>query len=119
MSAVITKGYLIKKLAEAPTVPCPCGESTRPLTRVDTPACNLHVTFIRDSVMHYHKECTEVYYILEGHGKMELNGDVVDVAPGTIVYIEPFTRHRLYSEAGVRTIVFGVPALDMADEYFD
>ena len=118
MTAAIAKGYLVRRLAEAPTVPCPCGESTRPLTRVETPACNLHVTFIKDSVKHYHKECTEVYYILEGEGKMELNEDVVEVAPGTIVYIEPYTAHRLYSAAGVRTIVFGMPALNPEDEYF-
>jgi hypothetical protein len=36
-----------------------------------------------------------------------------------IIYIEPFTRHRLWSADGVRTIVFGVPALNMDDEYFD
>jgi mannose-6-phosphate isomerase-like protein (cupin superfamily) len=113
------KGYLVRRLEEAPTVPCPCGESTRPLTRAETSVCNLHITFIRDSVKHYHKQCTEVYYILDGRGKMELNGDVIDVAPGTIVFIEPHTRHRLWSEIGVRTIVFGVPALDPADEYFE
>ena len=45
-------------------MPCPCGQSTRPLTRADTPACNFHVTFITDSVKHYHKERTEVYFIL-------------------------------------------------------
>jgi mannose-6-phosphate isomerase-like protein (cupin superfamily) len=118
MSATATQGYLVRRLSEAPTVPCPCGESTRPLTRVETPACNLHVTFITDSVKHYHKECTEVYYILEGQGKMELNDDVIDVAPGTIVYIEPFTTHRLSSASGVRTIVFGLPALNADDEYF-
>ena len=118
MTATATKGYLIRRLAEAPTVPCPCGESTRPLTRADTPACNLHVTFIKDSVRHYHKLCTEVYYILEGVGKMELNGDVVEVAPGTVVYIEPHTAHRLWSDEGVRTVVFGFPALNPDDEYF-
>jgi mannose-6-phosphate isomerase-like protein (cupin superfamily) len=113
------KGYLVRRLADAPTVPCPCGQSTRPLTRADTPACNLHVTFITDSVKHYHRECTEVYYILEGRGKMELNGDVIDVEPGMVVYIEPFTAHRLSSPEGVRTVVFGVPALRPEDEYFD
>ena len=118
MAVTVTKGYLVRRLEEAPTVPCPCGESTRPLTRVDTPACNLHVTFITDSVKHFHKECTEVYYILEGEGKMELNDDLIDVYTGTIVYIEPYTAHRLYSEQGVRTIVFGMPALNAADEYF-
>jgi mannose-6-phosphate isomerase-like protein (cupin superfamily) len=89
------------------------------LTAADTPSCNLHVTFITDSVRHYHQRCTEVYLILEGSGQMELNGDVVNIEPGTVVYIEPFTRHRLWSEQGVRTVVFGVPALQPQDEYFD
>jgi mannose-6-phosphate isomerase-like protein (cupin superfamily) len=119
MSVNTTAGYLVRRASAAPTVPCPCGQSTRLLTRVDTPACNFHITFIQDSVRHYHKECTEVYYILEGTGKMELNDAVIDVAPGDMIYIEAGTRHRLWSTAGVRTIVFGTPALQAEDEYFD
>jgi len=49
---------------------------------------------------------------------MDLNGDTIDVEPGMVVYIEPYTPHRLWSAAGVRTIVFGVPALQPEDEYF-
>lgn len=56
MPATTPKGYLVRTLDRAPTVPCPCGESTRPLTRADTDVCNFHVTFIRDSVRHYHRE---------------------------------------------------------------
>jgi mannose-6-phosphate isomerase-like protein (cupin superfamily) len=119
MATLLGSGYLVRRLSEAPTVPCPCGASTRPLTRADHPACNLHVTFITDSVRHYHRECTEVYYILEGRGKMEINGDVVDVGPDMVILIEPLTRHRLWSDEGVRTIVFGTPALRSEDEYFD
>jgi len=119
MPSTDTKGYLIRRLQDAPTVACACGQSTRPLTFTDTPVCNCHVTFITDSVRHYHKECTEVYLILEGHGKMELNGEVAEVGPGTVVYIEPFTRHRLWSTEGVRTVVFGVPAWRPDDEFFD
>ena len=44
------KGYLVRRWQDAPTVPCPCGQSTRPLTFADTPVCNPHVTFITDSV---------------------------------------------------------------------
>ena len=118
---MITKspGFIVRPIQDAPTVPCPCGESTRPLTIADTPKCNFHITHIRDSVKHYHKECTEVYYILEGSGKMELNDTVIDIEPGLVIYIEPYTKHRLWSEAGVKTIVFGVPALNPEDEYFD
>jgi mannose-6-phosphate isomerase-like protein (cupin superfamily) len=114
-----TPGYLVRSIEEAPTVPCPCGQSTRPLTRADTDVCNLHITVITDSVRHYHRRCTEVYYILDGHGKMELNGTDVEVKPGIVIFIEPYTRHRLRSDRGVKTIVFGVPALDPADEFFD
>jgi mannose-6-phosphate isomerase-like protein (cupin superfamily) len=118
MSIAISRGYIVRRIADAPTVQCPCGQSTRPLTLADTPLCNLHVTFITDSVKHYHRETTEVYYILEGTGKMELNDDVIDIEPGMIVYIEPYTAHRLFSECGVRTIVFGVPAYRDDDEFF-
>src|SRR5262245_57675769 len=116
--ATTTAGYLVRRIEEAPTVPCPCGQSTRPLTRADTPTCNFHITHITDSVKHYHKKCTEVYYILEGEGKMELNDDWVEIRPGMVIYIEAGTPHRLVSPGGVRTIVFGVPALDPEDEYF-
>ena len=119
MATITSKGYLVRRIEDAPTVPCPCGQSTRPLTGADTPVCNFHITFIKDSVKHYHKECTEVYYILEGQGKMEMNADEIDIGPGMVLYIEPMTRHRLWSEDGVRTIVFGVPALKAEDEYFN
>jgi mannose-6-phosphate isomerase-like protein (cupin superfamily) len=112
-------GYLVRHQTEAPTVPCPCGESTRILRGADGAPCSLHVTAIRDSVRHYHRETTEVYYILEGTGKMELNGDWVPLEPGVTIWIEPGTRHRLVSEPGVKTIVFSIPAFRDADEYFD
>src|SRR5207237_9233876 len=119
MSTTIRKGYLVRTLKEAPTVRSECGQSTRPLTFPETTVCNLHVTFIKDSVKHYHRQCTEVYYILQGRGKMELNDDVVEVEPGTVIVVEPYTAHRLVSPEGVRTIVVGVPAIQPDDEYFD
>lgn len=114
-----TKGYLIRRAESAPTVPCPCGQSTRIVNAADGLGCSFHITEITDSVRHYHRTTAEVYYILEGTGQMELGEDVVDVSPGTVITISPGTRHRLRSEKGVRTIVFGVPAFDPDDEYFD
>jgi mannose-6-phosphate isomerase-like protein (cupin superfamily) len=113
------KGYLVRRLSEAPTVPCPCGQSTRPLTSADNPTCSLHVTSITDSVRHYHRDCTEVYYILEGRGKMELNDETVDIEPAMVIFIEPGTRHRVISADGIRAIVFSVPPFQADDEYFD
>jgi uncharacterized protein YjlB len=111
------KGYRVAVWDDSPTVECPCGQSTRLLTRADTPICNVHVTHIFDSRRHYHKKCTEVYFILEGRGKMELDGDLLDVRPGMAILIEPGTRHRLWGD--VRALIVGIPALEPDDEYFD
>jgi mannose-6-phosphate isomerase-like protein (cupin superfamily) len=119
MAAAVSKGYLIKLKHEAPSVPCPCGSSTRILTAADGAPCSLHVTSIRDSVRHYHRETTEVYYILTGVGKIELNSDWHEIGPGTTIWIEPGTRHRVVSESGIETIVFGLPAFNPEDEWFD
>ncbi len=113
-----TPGYLVRRIAEAPTVESWCGASTRPLTHPEATVCSLHVAFIKDATKHYHRACTEVYYILEGRGKMELNDDVIDVEPGMVIYIEPGTAHRLTSAEGVRTIVFGVPSYRPDDEFY-
>ena len=115
---VVGPGYLVRHLAEAPTVPCPCGQSTRIVTADDGPLANFHVTRITDSVKHYHKECTELYYILEGDGEIELGDHVVPVAPGTFLRIDPYTPHRLRSETGVTTLVIGLPACRHDDEFF-
>lgn len=56
---------------------------------------------------------------MEGKGNMELNGDTIAVQPGMVIYIEPNTKHRLWSEKGVRTIVLGIPAWNPEDEYYD
>ena len=114
-----TAGYLVRRTADAPTVPCPCGDSTRVLTAADGAPLSLHVTSIRDAQRHYHLETTEVYYILSGTGKMELDGDWVDLDPGTVLWIEPGTRHRLVSENGVTTLVVALPAFNAGDEFFD
>ena len=119
MLSTTTKGYLVRRLADAQTVPCPCGESTRLLPTADGAPCSFHITSIREAVRHYHRNTTEVYYILEGSGKMELQDDWVDLEPGTMIWIEPGTRHRVISEAGLKTIVVAIPAFHAEDEWFD
>jgi mannose-6-phosphate isomerase-like protein (cupin superfamily) len=119
MITEVRPGYVVRRVSEAPTVECPCGQSTRIITSRDTPTCGLHVTFIQDSIRHCHRRTTEMYYILEGSGKMELNDETYDIEPGMVIQIDPGTWHRVYDTAGIRTIVVSVPAFDPADEFFE
>jgi len=111
------KGYLARHLDDTPPVPCPCGESRRIFTRDDSPLANIHVTTIRDSRRHHHDHTTEFYYILEGHGTLEVGDDALDLTPGLLVRIDPGTPHRGHGD--FKTLVIGVPAWDPADEHFD
>src|SRR5713101_170686 len=44
---------------------------------------------------HYHKLAEEFYFILEGRGVMELDGQTRDVVPGDAVLIPPNAWHRI------------------------
>jgi len=108
--------YIVRHIEDVEPVPCPCGTSTRIITRDDTEVANLHVTHIVDSEKHYHKGCTEYYYILEGAGQMELDGDVVELRPGTAIVIPPGVAHRGWGD--FKTLIVGIPAWEHTDEFF-
>ena len=108
--------YIVRHIEDVEPVPCPCGSSTRIITRADTEVANLHVTHIQDSEKHYHKGCTEYYYILEGSGTMELGEDEVQLRPGTAIVIPPGLAHRGYGD--FKALIVGVPAWEHTDEFF-
>jgi mannose-6-phosphate isomerase-like protein (cupin superfamily) len=43
---------------------------------------------------HYHAESEEIYYVVEGSGEMELDGETRTVAVGDAVLIPPSAWHR-------------------------
>ena len=109
-------GYLARHVSDVEPTPCPCGESRRIFTRADGPLANIHVTTIRDAQPHYHKHVTEFYYILEGHGRLVINGDALDLSPGLLVRIDPSAVHSGHGD--FKALIIGVPAWDPEDEHF-
>ncbi len=99
-------------------VPCPCGTTRRAFTDEPEQNCSLHVVDISEEARtHYHKRLTEVYYILEGSGQMELDGELFDVYPGMSILIKPGCRHRAIGKMKIMNMP--VPAFDPDDEWFD
>jgi len=110
--------YLVRSLEEAAEViRSQQGESIRIITYKDTPAINIHVSHILDSMKHYHKQSTEVYYILEGKGTMEIDDEHVKLKPGMTLLISPGVRHRAYGD--FRTVIAAAPAQTPEDLYSD
>lgn len=112
------KRYQIATPAELPPIACPCGETHRAFLDDPDGVASLHIVDISiDAKTHYHKRLTEIYYILEGEGEMELDGQRHAVRPGDAILIKPGCRHRAIGRLKVLNVP--VPAFDPADEWFD
>lgn len=100
--------------------PCPCGMARRAFAdNLDFPA-TVHRTEISENAqLHYHKKLTETYYFLECEpdAKMQLDDEILPVAPGQTVMIPPGVRHRAIGRMTV--LIFVMPKFDPADEWFD
>jgi len=103
---------------EIEAVKCPCGFAQRAFALPDNETATLHIVEIQaDARVHYHKEHTEIYLVLEGAGYMELDGERVAVKPFSTILIKPFCRHRAVGT--LRIVNVCIPPFDPADEWFD
>lgn len=113
-----TKKFQIVHLPQVEPVPCPCGTARRAFVDDPDQVASLHLVDIcNDSKPHYHKKLTEIYYILEGSGQMELDGELLEVSPGSAILIKPGCRHRAIGK--LKIINVPIPAFDPNDEWFD
>ena len=118
MSESCGQKFSVVHLNDVTPVPCPCGMTRRAFTDDPEKIASLHVVDVSvDARTHYHKTLTEIYYILEGTGQMELDGELFDVGPGSTILIKPGCRHRAIGK--MRILNVPVPAFDPADEWFD
>jgi mannose-6-phosphate isomerase-like protein (cupin superfamily) len=115
---MMAKRFVISKPSELPAIECPCGESRRAFVDDPDRVASLHIVEISANARtHYHKRLTEIYYILEGAGEMELDGERHPVRPGDAILVKPGCRHRAIGKLKVLNVP--IPAFDPADEWFD
>jgi len=112
-----TGRYHVVEFDQIPEVTCPCGTSRRAFADVAEMPGTIHRTEISETARpHYHRRMTETYYILQcgPDARMELDGELIPVKPGTCVLIPPGVVHRAVGRMSILNIVF--PKFDPADE---
>ena len=108
--------YMIARLDELDPVDCPCGLARRAFAGPDNPTATMHLVDISaDSKAHYHKKMTEIYLVLAGTGRIELDGESFPLEPMTAVFIKPLCRHR--AVGNLRIVNVAIPAFDPHDEW--
>ena len=107
-------------LQELPGIACPCGIARRAFAdRREFPG-TIHLTQISDdAAVHYHREQTEIYVVLECEpdARIELDGQSHPLRPHTAILIPPGVRHRAIGKMTVLIVCH--PEFDARDEHFD
>nr|VFK61593.1 MAG: Mannose-6-phosphate isomerase, cupin superfamily [Candidatus Kentron sp. TUN]VFK70404.1 MAG: Mannose-6-phosphate isomerase, cupin superfamily [Candidatus Kentron sp. TUN] len=84
-----------------------CGTIRRMTT--DGPARFIHL-LVNDAERHYHEKTTEYYYVLNGEGRIYLDGKIRDIKKGDLVTIPPGTIHNAIEQDGpLEIMVIEVP----------
>jgi mannose-6-phosphate isomerase-like protein (cupin superfamily) len=68
---------------------------------------------------HFHKLSEEFYFILEGSGTLEIDGETRAVGPGDAILISPGARHTIRAATDLRFLCCCAPAYSHEDTYFD
>jgi mannose-6-phosphate isomerase-like protein (cupin superfamily) len=68
---------------------------------------------------HYHRASEEIYFLLDGTGVLELDGQLRDVQPGDAVLIPPGTWHQIRALEPLRFLCCCSPAYSHSDTFFE
>jgi mannose-6-phosphate isomerase-like protein (cupin superfamily) len=70
------------------------------------------------TVRHYHKAAEEIYFILEGSGEMEIEGEKRLVHPGDAILISPGSWHTIVALSPLRLLCCCAPPYAHEDTFF-
>jgi mannose-6-phosphate isomerase-like protein (cupin superfamily) len=70
---------------------------------------------------HYHRVAEEIYFVLKGQGRMEVDGDVTHVRPGDAVLIPAGAWHQLENNgtSELRILCCCAPPYSHDDTFFE
>lgn len=113
------KPVLVRHEADARQEPSTCGMRYRLISREDVElgiAAWAHTVDIDGSSPHYHREGTELYYVLEGEGTIRLDNEEHAIRKGSLIHIPPGVIHS--ATGRMRVLVVGIPDIREDDLFF-
>jgi quercetin dioxygenase-like cupin family protein len=74
----------------------------------------------RATTRHYHRASEEIYFVTEGGGRLEIDGDVREVGAGDAALIPPGAWHELVAGPdGARLLCMCAPPYAHDDTFFE
>lgn len=112
--------YIVKKLEDVNSQDRLCGELWPLSSSEDFEEANMsYFKASKPAKPHYHKEITEMYFIISGEGKIILDENEEKLNEGTFILIEPPTIHQVIpgKHSELEIVVCSIPAWREEDEF--
>jgi quercetin dioxygenase-like cupin family protein len=68
---------------------------------------------------HYHRSSEEIYFVLEGEGLLDVDGERRRLVPGDAALIPPGAWHELTASSPMRFLCCCAPAYSHEDTFFE
>ena len=68
---------------------------------------------------HHHKQTEEIYFILDGRGEIEVDGDRREVGPGDAILLPPGVSHVIRAQTPLRFLCSCAPPYSHEDTYLE
>lgn len=84
-----------------------CGQIRPLIEEKDGAAAEVHHLEITDAKLHYHQHTDEIYYVLDGTGRMRLDDQEIDLHKDVTVYVPRGIRHK--ASGNLKVLVICIP----------
>ena len=81
-----------------------CGQIRPLIEEQDGAAAEVHHLEITDAKLHYHERTDEIYYVLDGTGRMRLDDAEIELRKDVTVYVPRGIRHRAWGNLKVLVV---------------
>ncbi|MBM4073511.1 MAG: cupin domain-containing protein [Planctomycetes bacterium] len=81
-----------------------CGQIRCLVEEKDQAAAEVQMVEIHDAKLHYHEKTDEFYYVIDGQGKMVLDGEEIELHKGVVVYVPRGVKHKAWGKLTVLTV---------------
>ena len=93
--------FLRRDLADVQPWAETCGQIRPLLEEKDDAAAEVHHLQITNAKLHYHQRTDEIYYVLDGQGRMLLDDQEIELRKGLLVYVPRGVKHKAWGELTV------------------
>ena len=96
--------FVRRDVAEIPPWSETCGQIRPVLEEKDGAAAEVHHLEITDAKLHFHERTDEIYYVLDGQGRMRLDDEEIELRKDVAVYVPRGVKHKAWGNLTVLVV---------------